>query len=374
MTIKLPALAIALTCMTSTAAAPSPPQRVFISGHSLVDQPFPSQLEAIAASLGTPIRWNRQYVVGSSIRARTRGTRAPADATGWQGYREGYNRGTEGLDVVAELRRPKTVDGPFDTLLITEQHWALHALLLGDTVRHLRHYHDRFIEGNAQGQTWFYEPWISMDDKSDPRRWIAYEREASTLWQCIVTRINASLAAEGRPDRIAALPASMALAALIERTTQVPGVPGLTGDSVRETVDRFVKDTVHLTVAGNYYMALVSYASMAGRDPAGAWAPAEVDRPTAAALQQVAWQVVEANRSTAPTLDACQQHLQHRFIATYAAYMRDAYWMPDVGAARAWMRWAKHRIEWQWRLRASAKDNPLRYDPTTDKSFWFPSP
>lgn len=374
-TKPLLALCLALHCMTSPSMAQSPPQRVFISGHSLVDQPLPSQLEAVAASLGAPLQWNRHYIVGSSIQARVRGARAPADATGWGGYREGYNRSSEGMDVIAELRRPKTVDAAYDTLLITEQHWALHALLYSDTVRYLRHYHDRFIEGSPQGRTWFYEPWISIDDKADPRRWIAYEREASTLWQCVVARVNASLAVEGRSDRIVSLPAGSALAALIERATQEPGLPGLSAASVRETVDRIVKDTVHLTVLGSYYMALVSYAHMAGRDPAGAWAPPEIDARTAATLQAMAWQVArDAPSRTGQPLDACTGQLRDRFVTTYAAYMRDAYWKRDVGPARAWWRWAKHRVEWQWRLRAGNPDNPLRFDAANDRGHWLPAP
>lgn len=369
------ALCLAVHCMINPSMAQSPPQRVFISGHSLVDQPLPSQLEAIAASLGAPLQWNRHYIVGSSIRTRVRGARAPADATGWSGYREGYNRNGEGMDVVAELRRPKTVDAAYDTLLITEQHWALHALLYGDTVRYLRHYHERFIEGSPQGRTWFYEPWISMDDKSDPLRWIAYEREASMLWQCVVARVNASLAAEGRTDRIVSLPAASALAALIERASRAPGLPGLSASSVRATVDRIVKDTVHLTTLGSYYMALVSYAHLAGRDPSGAWAPDGIDARTAATLQAVAWQVTRDIASRAgPSLETCTGQLSSRFVATYAAYMRDAYWRPDVGGPRAWWRWARHRIEWQWRLRADASDNPLRFDAANDRGYWLPAP
>ena len=53
---------------------------------------------------------------------------------------------------------PAVVPGkPDDSLLITEQHGLLGTLLWNDTVRYLRHHHDRFIEGNAKGRTWFYE-------------------------------------------------------------------------------------------------------------------------------------------------------------------------------------------------------------------------
>ena len=65
-------VAITLTQVMPTSAN-TPPQRIFISGHSLVDQPLPDNLESIAKSLGTAIQWNRQYMVGSSIRDRVQG-------------------------------------------------------------------------------------------------------------------------------------------------------------------------------------------------------------------------------------------------------------------------------------------------------------
>jgi len=174
--------------MALSAAAADPPktalpERVFISGHSLTDQPLPSDLAAIAASLGHPLQWNRQYMVGSSIRARVRGAKAPPGETGWSGYHQGSNRDSENMDVLAELRQPRTVTGgPYDVLLITEEHGLLGTMVWNDTVRYLRHYHDRFIDANPAGRTLFYESWLGLDDKNDPRRWIAYERAASPIW------------------------------------------------------------------------------------------------------------------------------------------------------------------------------------------------
>jgi hypothetical protein len=359
--------------LASAAATPVSPQRVFISGHSLVDQPLPSNLAAIAASLGTPIQWNRQYRVGSSVRARTRGD---GDA-GWDGYRLGFNREGEGLDVITELRQPRTVSGGrYDTLLITEQHGLLGTLLWNDTVRHLRHYHDRFIDANPAGRTWFYESWLGLDDKSDPRRWIAYERAASPVWQCIVTRINASLAAAGRADRIEPLPAGWALAFLIERMTTGPGVAGLSAAGVRGSVERIVQDDVHLTPLGSYYIALVSYSALFGRAPQGAWAPPDVAPAAAAALQALAWEAVQAERAQRKpmTLDACRAHLQRDFIALFWGYVRDAELGRGNSTLRAWWSWAKHRTQWHWRLREGAREHPLRFDPATDAAYWFKAP
>ena len=358
-------------------AVPVPPERIFISGHSLVDQPLPSNLAAIAASLGTPVQWNRQYMVGSSLRARARGPLAAAQTTTWEGYRQGDNRDGSGMDVLAELRAPKTVTGgAYDSLLITEQHGLLGTLLWNDSVRYLRHHHDRFIAANAKGRTWFYESWLSLDDKADPRRWIAYERAASPIWQCLATRVNVSLAAEGRGDRIEPLAAGAALAGLIERATQGAGLPGITVPGTRATVDRIVADQVHLTALGAYYMALVTYATMFDRSPLGAWSPGGIDAEAVKSLQTLAWDLVQAERKARRllTLDECQDTLQSSFIATYWGYTRDTFWRPELGAARSWLRWVRHRVQWHWQLRNGGSENPFRYDAATDRSHWLPAP
>lgn len=375
--IQLVPLAMAaLFALPASSATSAQPERVFISGHSLVDQPLPSSLASIAASLGTPIQWNRQYMVGSSLRQRARGAKAPADATGWDGYRQGYNRDTENLDVLAEWRAPKTVTGgAYNSLLITEQHGLLGTLIWNDTVRYLRHHHDGFIAGNAQGRTWFYESWLTLNDSNDPRRWIAYERAASPIWQCLATRINTSLAAEGRSDRIEPLAAGVALARLVELAIVENGVPGVSAGGVRETVERILSDNVHLTALGSYYVSLVTYASMFQRSPVGAWAPDGVSPIAAKSLQDIAWDSVQQERRDRRllTLDECQSQMQRTFIATYWAYVRDSYWQSELGTLHAWARWIRHRTVWHWKLRRGGPDNPLHYDPITDKTHWFPA-
>jgi hypothetical protein len=171
------------------------PQRLFISGHSLVDQPFPAHLIAIAASQGAPLQWQRQYMTGSLLRGRTMGDPPPV----WGGYRNGEDRDGGRIDVLAELRTPRSVSGgPYDALLVTEQHWVLHAVTSGDTARYLRHVHDRMLDNNAAARTFFFEPWISIDDLSAPQRWVDMERMASRVWGCVVTRRPRANAARRR--------------------------------------------------------------------------------------------------------------------------------------------------------------------------------
>ncbi len=372
------AIAIAMSCSlaisTAWAQVPGPvaSQRAFVSGHSLIDNPMPEYLAQIAASLGTPLQWNRQYMEGSSIRHRTRGR---GRNEGWDGYSSGSNRDGEGLDVIEEIRRPRATDGkPYDTLVITEQHGVLDALVLHDTVRYLRHYHDRFIDGNARGKTWFYEPWLGVIDKSKPARWIAYERAAAPMWQCIVTRVNTSLEAEGRPDRIQPLPASTALAALVERAVhgKVNGFPA--GDP-RSALDMLFHDTVHLTRLGSYYMALSSYAALHARSPAGAWAPDEVNPRLAASLQGLAWELVsneQASRTPLP-LAACNAYMK-QFTDLYVDHMRDDYWAQQGPSLHTTYRRWRHGLQWRWQLWRHFGGNAFSFDAASDRSRWFRAP
>jgi hypothetical protein len=350
---------------------------VFISGHSLTDQPMPTFLALIAASLGTPMRWNRQYVVGSTLRERTRGVKLDDPGWGWGGYRLGANREGEGMDVLAELREPRTIGGErYDTLLITEQNGLLWSLLNYDSVRYLRHFHERFIEGNPQGQTYFYEPWASLNSKDDPRRWIAFERAASPVWQCIATRVNISLAAEGRRDRIASMPGGWMMAALVERATQGAGVPGVSGATIRETLDRLFSDDVHLTPLGSYYLALVTYATLHGRPPLGAWAPDGVSPAQAKSLQQFAWDALADYRANNQPLDlaSCRRVLTDGFIGQFWSYSRDTTPEQKQSKLRGYWRSTRNIVSDHWQVRRNNASNPLHYDAATDKDYWFPAP
>jgi hypothetical protein len=366
--MRLVAALLLCATVSSHAAqtASATPTRVFVSGHSLTDLPMPDYLARIAGSLGTPVQWDRQYMVGSAIKHRARGR---GNETGWAGYTQGDNRDGGGMNVVDELRRH-----PYNVLVITEQHGLIDSLLWHDTVRHLRHYHERFIAGSPNGRTYFYEPWLGIPGKTEVSRWIAYERTASPLWQCITTRINHALAAEGRRDRIASLPAGRALADLLERATTGAGIPGVSGASVAETVDRLFNDNVHLRPLGAYYVALVVYAVVFERSPAGAWAPDGVAPAQAAALQEVAADAAARYRAeTRPlTLEACAKALRGPFVGEYLAHMRDDYWAKQEGSALrlAWRRW---RNEWRtrWHL---WRDDPFAQGQLDETGYWFPAP
>lgn len=343
--------------------------RVFISGHSLTQVPMPEYLASIAQSLSQSLWYNHQIVVGSSIQARTRGV---PGSERWSGYRQGDNREGQGLDVLRELGTPLTVPGgPYDTLLMTELHGLAGSLIWEDTVPALLHFHDRLMTANPKAQTYLFEPWSNVRDISQPADWIAYERAASPMWRCVATRINMSLAARGRADRIHTIPAGLALAQLIERATSSEGLPGVTQESTAATVALLLSDQVHLTSMGSYFTALLNYAAIYQRSPLGAWAPPGVTALQARSLQEVAWAVIAADlaQTTVLSLPECQTQYRDPFCRVFWAQ-----WSQRENGL--WAAWKAHRHTQQCVQRFSQSDasNPLYFDPNDDAATWWPAP
>lgn len=297
--------------------------------------------------------------VGSPIRLRTRGTNP--NGTTFPGYSTGKNRVGENMNVVNELRQPQTIEGQrYDTLVLTERHDVVSTLMWEHTVAYSRHFHELLIQGNPQASTYIYHAWLSLPDKNAPSSWVTYERKAAPAWQCVATRINQSLQLEGRNDRVTYLPAGLALASLVEQATQGTGVAGITGATVRETVDRIFKDDVHLTPLGSYYMALVSYASVYRRSPVGSWAPASLTATQARSLQAVAWQAVSNhfNTFTPPDLAQCRVVMRDSVCPAYFNFSN----RPDqIGVCSNF-------------FSGTTQSNPFYFNASTDRSYWFPAP
>jgi hypothetical protein len=294
------------------------PHSLFVSGHSLTTRPLPDYLAAFADRTGTPLRWGLQELSGTSVRERS-----PA---------------------------PITAD-KFDALLITEMHSVLQTFLWNDTERHLREYHDAFLAANPTSTTYFYVPWISMIDKYNPRDWIAYEKAAAPVWQCMVTRVNARIAAAGRADRIVTIPASLAMVFLVERIQSDSALPGVDTGGASRPIDLFLTDTVHLTPLGFFYVALVNYLALSGADPASLEpllrepvVPA-VSPEQAQTLLKVAAEFLAIRAANSTALDAagCRQFLEQSFIDDYWAYTYRQL-RTQMGATRAQLKlW-----HWKW--------------------------
>lgn len=260
---------------------------VLFSGHSLLDNPVPDWVDAIASARGDTLGWEQQNVIGSPLRVRTRGD----GQTGWGGYGLGKNRVGSNRDLLAELATPSTIPAGqrYDSLLVTERHDPLETVRWENTVGYLRHFHDRLAAHQGDARTYFYQVWPDID-KDAPAPWITYQTTELLLWECIVGKVNLTLEAESRPKNVVVVPGSVALARLVSAALadEVPGVSG----TPRQKLDAIFSDNVHLTAIGQYFIAAVHYASLFGKPPAGADAADQVASPTAAFLEGLAWTAV----------------------------------------------------------------------------------
>jgi len=293
------------------------PKSIFISGHSLMDNPYPDYLESIAIDRGVSgYQWNQQNGIGSPIRVRTSGGALPPN--NWQGYHQGKNRDTIDMDVIAELRNPMTIGAGnvYDVLLITERHDLIGTIFFEYTASLLRHYHNRMLEGNANAKTMFYQSWLFIDP-NNPQEWIDHETLMVNAWECIAEKTNLTLQNDGLDQTISVIPAGMALSNLLTRILN-DEVTGFTGTNL-EKIDQLFNDNVHLNAEGIFYMAAVSYASVYGVSPVGASIPAEINTATGEELLQVAWENVDSYRQNyqVKTMPQCRTVMANQVCASY---------------------------------------------------------
>jgi hypothetical protein len=350
----------------------SPPEKIFISGHSLTNRPFPEYLERIVRTAGMSISWNRQYLEGSTIQQRTSG--GPG-RSGWEGYRSGIDRDDRRIDSLAELTRAgQSRETQYDALVITERNSLLSEVLWYDTIRALRNYQDAFVARSPGGRTFFFEPWYRID-KDEPRRWISYEASASTAWGCVTTAVNASLEVDGRQDRIVSVPVALGLAHLVESSLGASRLPGLGGRSDREVLDRLFSDNVHPTPAGAYYTALFFFAKVWGRSPVGAWAPDDMDPDLVRTLQRTAASAAERTHGNAGMdLASCRSYMGWSFQWTFWPYMNDMSLREDLGFMKSRLVLVKHiatSLRYFWR---NAPPNPFADPQVLKGHYWLPPP
>lgn len=298
--------------------APVDSARIFISGHSLTYKPLGETVGKIAESLDKDYAYNQHLVGGSPIRVRTIGM--DWKATNWPGYRIGENRDGENLDVVSELKSPKTLgkNEKYDTLVITERHDLINTIIWEDTVQLLRHYHDRLIDGNPNGHTLFYQSWLDIN-KKDPSIWIDHTQKDLYAWECSANKVNLTLSAEGRKDRVDTLPTGAALVELVKRVlnNEVKGIKG----STEEKLNRIFQDNVHMTQIGFYYISLVTYSAVYQSSPIGADIPRGIDDDTGEALQTIAWNFIKeyysAPNAGQHSMEECRAYIAEKVCPSF---------------------------------------------------------
>ncbi|HJL18264.1 MAG TPA: hypothetical protein RMH99_21550 [Sandaracinaceae bacterium LLY-WYZ-13_1] len=241
---------------------------VFFVGHSLINFDMPEMLAGIGESGGVRHEWSAHI-----------GNGAPLSWI-WSHPERG-----DGADPHAELP-----SGRYDVLVLTEAIPLEDQMRYNDTVG----YAERFVrlarDGDPNARVYLYETWHSLDGAYDWRARIESDR---ALWESVMDDVDARV--DGPAMRM--VPGGTALGRLVDRV-EAGGVPGL--GSRR---DLFVDD-IHLGDVGNYFIALVQYATIYQRSPVGVTA-STVDRwgepfaapsPDAArVMQEIAWEVVSTD-------------------------------------------------------------------------------
>ncbi|QDG74828.1 hypothetical protein [Labrenzia sp. PHM005] len=324
-------------------------QKIFISGHSLTDRPMPEMLAAIAKSSGQPVTWNMQHIGGSSIKQRSHGL---DDQSPWSGYSDGTDRDGAPINVLETLAASPAEDTqPYDVFLITEQHRLLDSLVWQETPRFLRAYQDVYHAHNPTGQSYFYAPWLDVANLEDPSSWITYERKAWPVWQCAVATVNAGLANDGREDRIMLVPASLALADLVEQLTSAPaGLPGFKDMPAQDILAALFSDSVHLTPLGNSFMAAIVYGTLSGRSiPQTEFANLPDDQ--SATLQDIANRFITTYRTQMPTFgESCTEMVPPSFKVAYPAYTEEMARQSGTGFLKARLQRLKETLSYFRRL------------------------
>lgn len=292
-------------------------KRVFISGHSLMDNPYANYLQYISESKGVDYNWNQQIGIGSPIRVRTSGDQMP-DANLWTGYLIGKNRNTVDMNVIEELANPATLDVGelYDSLVITERHDILDTSMWEFSNSLLRHYHNRLLTGNPAGITYLYHSWWNMDF-NNIQEWLDHQTLEVKAYECVAEKVNLTLENDGLPRAVENIPSAIALARLVERILN-DEIPGFSGTDT-EKMDLLFSDNVHLNNEAIFFMAAVSYASLIKNSPEGITIPAEIAPDTGLALLQTAWQSVRDYQTnfTAPTMSQCRSHIETQLCSSY---------------------------------------------------------
>ena len=332
-------------------------KNVFISGHSLMDNPYAEYLEALSMNKGTTFNWNQQIGIGSPIRTRTSGSSSPPN--NWLGYHEGKNRDTSNMDIISELISPTTIGAGnlYDTLLITERHDLLDTIYWEYTNSLLRHYHDRLRSGNPNGETLLYHSWLDIDP-SDPQEWIDHEALMLNAWECVAEKVNLTLENDGLAKSISVIPAGWALTNLVTRILN-DEVAGFTGTDLAK-IDQLFDDNVHLNVEGIFYMAAVSFVSLYGTSPVGATIPTEINAATGNDLLQIAWENVNSYRQNyqVKSMMQCRQIIETQVCDSYYNFTDRT---GEINACKAWV---NNSTSWEY--------NPFNW-PDPDLVTW-PAP
>ncbi|MFG6593110.1 hypothetical protein ACGYK4_01070 [Sulfitobacter sp. 1A13368] len=253
---------------------------VLMVGHSLFGADGPDMLqEALRAGVGQG-EVRAQIINGAPLR-----------------YNWDESDRAEGVDARALLP-----EGDITHLILTEAIPLANHTRWSDTEVYAQAFFDLAAAANPEVKVYLQETWHSL--KSGSGEAVAYddhahipwrERLESDLpaWEGIASAMRAGRSSENATIEV--IPAGQAMAHLYDEIA-AENLSGLTG------IDALFADDIHLNDLGHYFVAMVQYARLTGKDPLGLptdfndrWGKAfDTPQPDLArALQRVAWEAVQ---------------------------------------------------------------------------------
>ena len=317
-------------------------RRMYVSGHSLTNPRTIELLGRMAGAAGVDLVWNMQYLEGSSIRQRREGRLGTAER---RPYNNGADRSGQPADVLAEFASRNGDGRAIDTLLVTEQHAILGALVWQDTIGSLRDLHDSFVKSNPGGQSVFFAPWLSLDDRAAPSRWVAYERAAAPVWSCMVGVVNRSLERDGRRDRVRSISMGLAMAELVA-SAATKGTAIFEAIGPKSRLKGLLTDDVHLGPIGDYYVAAVLFQYLfPGLQPASITVPS-VSPGLMRELDAFAGRFALEHADSEPAMSAskCRTYVKAQFVDTFVSYYTSVDFKKNQNAfSAAYSKWKMSR-------------------------------
>jgi|GEM_PF-2415346 len=283
-------LLLIISAVVSSFVSPAQESNPFYVGHSLVNHNMPYMVQSLAVAAGKQTHYGRQIINGSPLE-------------------NNFNNpnGAEGTPYTTAFP-----NGNYNRLVVTEAVPLQNHLTWSNAYVAANNFYN-YAKNNNNGvpvKFYIYETWHCINSgipNTNPNfpngcwydntanstiQWHPRLQADFSLWSGIVTHVRNQNPGD---NQIWMVPAGQAFYNL---TIQINAgnVPGIS--SFRD----LFSDDIHLTNAGNYFVACVMYATIYGESPVGLtsaisnqWGNPYTNMPTpaqAAVMQQVAWSTV----------------------------------------------------------------------------------
>ena len=235
-------------------------------GHSLVNTTMPAMLVPVAQSLQKQIQMTVQIINGAPLSWQWNNHTQAQQSTGNPAFTDLYN--------ALPTLRP-------DVVVLTERVDIAATIQWENTNGYVGMWVARARAANPNVRPYLYTTWYGYNSSWYPGM------TTRPLWRARIESDGLLYEQVARAAGIQIVPGHRAMMALYDAIAagQVPGY---------SSIDPFFVDDIHLNGMGNYYIALVHYATIYKASPVGAAIPpgAGVSAALAQQLQQMAWSVV----------------------------------------------------------------------------------